>query len=393
MKKLIVLCMAIIMAVTCLFSFSGAALTETLKTTISISNCDSLTGFSKVDPDITLDTTIKAEGTGSLGVNPSGGAAGGFGFRYDLATALDITQSTYLEFDMYIQDAAALKPQASVYAPLRLFDEQGHMICFAMDFTNMVTGWNSVKLKLSENTVADPLTDWTKIKVLMFNYLYYEGDTSNDANRRAITGLIMNFDNIRLTYYESSSSSSSSSISSSTAVSTLPLTNCDVITGFIKVDPDLAVNTQTKSEGTGSIVINPAAGASGAFGFRYNLSSAVDLASYEFIEFDLYINDKTMLMPQTSVYSPLRLFDSQGHAIIYEMDFTDMQTGWNTVKIDLTETTAADAAADWSNVNVLMFNYLYYEGDKSDDANRRAITGLTMNVDNIRLNQLSVRDK
>lgn len=371
MKKTISISLAILTVISFSLHFNRIVSAEGSDVYV-ITNCDTAENFSRVDPEIALDTTVKSEGTGSMAINPAGGAAGAFGIRYDLPAAVDITQYSYLEFELYIKDSAALKAQASVYSPLRLFDDQGRAIIYVLDFTGMQTGWNHIKIKLSEKTDADPTADWTKIKVLMFHYLYYEGDPADDANRRAIEGLTMNFDNICL-------------VNDPQPSETAVITHCDSLDNFTRVDPEIALDTTEKAEGSGSLVINPQGGAAGAFGMRYDHPTTIDITKYTYLEFELFIKDAAALKPQASVYSPLRLFDDQGRAIIYVMDFTNLQTGWNHIKIKLSEKTDADPTADWTKIKAMMFHYLYYEGDPSDDANRRAIEGLTMNFDNIRL--------
>jgi len=343
---------------------------ETLKTTLLITNCDTLTGFVAVDPTIDLDSVVKSDGAGSIVINPTGGAAGAFGFKYNMTNEIDITQFTYLEFDLYIKDIAAIKPQSSVYAPFRLFDSSNRVVIYAMDFTDMQQGWNNIKIKLSDKTDADPNADWTKMKSIIFNYLYYEGDISDDANRRVTEGLTMNIDDIRLTSYQA-------------PTNTKIVTNCDAETGFVAVDPTIELDTAIKFEGTGSMAINPTGGAAGAFGFKYNMTNEIDITQYTNLEFDLYIKDITAVKPQASVYAPFRLFDSSNRVVIYAMDFTDMKQGWNHIVIKLADKTDADPNADWTKMKSIIFNYLFYEGDISDDANRRVTEGLTMNFDNI----------
>jgi len=360
-----------ILAVFIISMFSRVfAIGETPTQSLIVTNCDDISGFVAVDPALELDTTVKSMGTGSIAINPTGGAAGAFGFRYDMANEIDITQYTHLEFDLYIADKAALKPQASVYAPFRIYDSSNRVVIYAMDFTNMQTGWNHVKIKLSDKTDADPSADWTKMKWIMFNYLYYEGDTSDDANRRVTEGLTMNLDDLRLTKYE---------LPSQTQV----ITNCDAATGFVAVDPTIELDSVVKSEGTGSMAINPTGGAAGAFGFRYDMANEIDITQFTHIEFDVFIKDISAVKPQSSVYVPFRIYDSLNRVVIYALDFTNVQQGWNHFKIKLSDRTDADPSADWTKMKWIIFNYLFYEGDISDDANRRVTEGLTMNFDNI----------
>lgn len=346
------------------------AIGETPQTTLIITNCDTLDGFVAVDPAIELDSVVKSMGTGSIVVNPTGGAAGAFGFKYNMSNEIDMTQYTHIEFDLFIKDATKLKPQASVYAPFRIYDSSNRVVIYAMDFTNMQTGWNHIKIKLSDKTDFDPNADLTKMKSIMFNYLFYEGDTSDDANRRVTEGLTMNIDDMRFTKYEASTA-------------TRVITNCDTATGFVAVDPTIELDSTVKAEGSGSMAINPTGGAAGAFGFKYNMESEIDFTQYTNLEFDLFIKDISAIKPQTSVYAPFRVYDSSNRVAIFAMDFTNMQQGWNHVSIKLSNKTDADPNADWTKMKSIMFNYLYYEGDISDDANRRVTLGLIMNFDNI----------
>ncbi len=254
---------------------------------IAISNCDSVNGwFGQLGngDDRTVDTTDKAEGTGSIKYIADIGW--GVAMKYISATPVDISTKSYIEFDLYVEDGKSIFNEATL-AGIDLTsggNPDVEAISYNANFVKSLSlnnGWTHVVLKLSD-AVARTETGTFKANEFDTFRFYLFGTT---AGKQYVTKI----DNLRAT-----------NGSRTTAVSTdskKVLDNCDSIVGWETLGTIPTVDRVTKTEGTGSYNIRTRGN---AFNMVYRPSLAVNGQKMDSLSFDLYTSDANIFKDSTT---------------------------------------------------------------------------------------------
>lgn len=251
-------------------------------------------------------------------------------FEYNLPAAVDVSGYDFIEYDLYVSDADALRLEKTD----DVVNADGSVTAGTYQWSSSVVrlGTNGSSFAAFGNAAADLKTGYNHIKIpvsslgahassLQHIYLYHE---SNQLAHAPSNNYVFGILNIKATSIESPEVTEGSLI----------------------------------HEGGDMKIWNKGNNANWANQKLY-LDAATDLSGYNKIYFDFYVSDVEALKAETnfSSYRLWALTSDELYANFYQFSFQDQlkQDGWNHVELVMDQG-AKSGAADWSTVKSFQFH-------------------------------------
>lgn len=294
-----------------------------------ISNCDTNTGWTDGADPATVDTSEKAEGTGSVSVSKTGMAQ----LKCQFET-LDCTKVERLQFSLYLSDAGMLNNAGAWGACIDFgsgsTDKLVRWWLGAEGRHDFINGWQTVTLTLSGGA-ADAGFDIREVN----QFRIYAADNASGAK--------MNVDNLRVIYFAdpgSEDTTTTKSNNNSANPDKISLTNCDSVDRWA-CSPQgvITLDTADKTEGAASIKFKTPVSDHHAAMQWGSEDASVDLSDMAYLEFDVYISDLNLISSATDAQIEIRSGLTPDDAELY-WDLDSVKTlrlkqGWNHVRVAL----------------------------------------------------------
>lgn len=249
---------------------------------------------------------------------------------YDLSEAVDVSGYDFIEYDIYISDADALRLEKTAdvtnsdgtvtegtyqwsSSNVRLGASSSSYAAFGNSAANLKTGYNHIKIPVSSLG--------TRAATLKHIYLYHE---NNQLAHAPSTNYVFGIVNIKATKIAS---------------------------------PDITDGTLLHNGG-GMKIWNTGKNANWA-NQKVFLDEAADLTEYGKIYFDIYISDLAALKSEANFgsYRMWALTSDELYTNLFSFNFQDQlkQDGWNHIELDMASG-AKSGSADWSTVKSFQFH-------------------------------------
>ena len=328
MKKTLSLVLAVLMMLSCVVISAGAAevsvgATEetTAKTIIPFNNCDSMsgwTGWREAMPS--LDTTVYAEGTGSVTLSREGvveNALPGTVFQFHYTNRnnrVNITNAQALVFDLYIANVAGIEDvpfniELNSDGNMDTDEISGNVYLRDLVDGGLKEGWNTAVLPISSLPARKGSFDATKCCFFRIS----NGAVTIGTEGKTTT---MKLDNLRF-LADASDAETEGDTPAQTPDSTedLLFADCDAmgsVQGFgtenakgsgwwsTGISPDLKEKTQGKASlSTTFQGLKAAAPAGTIIQFMYHTDKTIDITSKNAVAFDVYLENAEGVLNNT----------------------------------------------------------------------------------------------
>lgn len=269
---------------------------------------------------------------------------------YHMDDLFNISGAKYMAFDLYTDDtsifSAAADAKIRFYARLNgTVQENGTGFIVSKDTLEKLTlksdTWMRIVLPLEQ---LPEYADSTKgADTESFQFI---GKMGKDRVLKIANVVLTDEQPESLPDWKDESSEPESSGETPEPVDELIWSNCDTLAGWADYGAR-TVDTEEKTEGTGSIKAISAVGEDGIF-YIYDPGYTVDVNPYSALEFDLYLSNKDFFHLTPYKSNSILQITSSGtwdqNAMAWEMDQLEFEEGWNHVVLYFSQ---ASVSVNW----------------------------------------------
>ena len=296
------------------------------------------------------DETVNGETVKVATACPDGNVDGTNLIAYHVDALFDIAGAKYISFDLFADDAdvfsGAADAQIRFYASLNGTVQEGAtgfgVTAQTLKGLKLNAGeWNHIVLPLEQNAAYESSTKGANTESFQFI-----GKMGKDRVLKIANVVLTDEQPESLPDWKDESSKPESSGETPEPVDELIWSNCDTLAGWADYGAR-TVDTEEKTEGTGSIKAISAVGEDGIF-YIYDPGYTVDVNPYSALEFDLYLSNKDFFHLTPYKSNSILQITSSGtwdqNAMAWEMDQLEFEEGWNHVVLYFSQ---ASVSVNW----------------------------------------------